>query len=161
MSGKTPGRYEGVHMPRVSRALPLAAVLALAFAGTAQAHRATCRETTNPHGQNTPPAGHTTSPGTNPRSGQNDDGFYVLGTNTGRDTIRVLDDGSGTVFGPFAVGTKIKYTQRPGGKPEQKKIGSSNGQSGAVTWHIFGTGDAFAFSSDGVKVPCRVSPPPR
>lgn len=148
-------------MTRVTRALPLAAVVALAFAGTADAHRATCRETTNPHGQNVPPAGYTTEPGTNPHSGQNPDGFYVLGTDTGRDKIRVLDAGSGKVFGPFAVGTKIKYTQRPGGKPEQKKIGSTNGQAGAVSWHIFGTGDAFAFSGDGVKVPCRVPPPPK
>ena len=148
-------------MPRVSRAVPLAAMVTLAFAGTADAHRAACKETTNPHGQNVPPAGYTTSPGTNPRSGQNPDGFYVLGTDTGRDKVWVLDDGSGTVFGPFAPGTKIKYTQRPGGKPEQKKIGSTNGQAGAVQWHIFGTGDAWAFSRDKVKVPCRVSPPPR
>ena len=148
-------------MRRAKRTLPLAAIAVFAFAGTADAHRATCKETTNPHGQNVPPAGHTTEPGTNPRSGQNPDGFYKLGTDTGRDKVWVLDDGSGTVFGPFKPGTKIKYTQRPGGKPQQKKIGSTNGQAGAVSWHIFGTGDAFAFSRDGVKVPCRVSPPPR
>ena len=140
---------------------PLAAVVSLAFASTADAHRATCTETTNPHGQNTPPAGYTTSPGTNPNSGQNPDGFYLLGTDTGRDRIWVLDNGSGKVFGPFAPGTKIKYTQAPGKKPSQKKIGSTNGQAGAVQWHITGKGDAFAFSRDGVKVPCRVPPPPK
>ena len=148
-------------MRRASRVLPLAAVAVFAFAGTADAHRATCRETTNPHGQNIPPAGFTTSPGTNPHSGQNDDGFYVLGTNTGRDRIFVLDAGSGTIFGPFAPGTEIKYTQAPGATPGQKKIGSTNGQAGAVLWHITGTGDAFAFSGDGVRVPCRVPPPPK
>ncbi len=141
--------------------VPLAAVVTLAFAGTADAHRATCTETTNPHGQNTPPAGYTTEPGTNPNSGQNPDGFYLLGTDTGRDKIWVLDKGSGKVFGPFAPGTKIKYTQSPGAKPSQKKIGSTNGQAGAVQWHIKGKGDAFAFSRDGVKVPCRVPPPPK
>ena len=148
-------------MRRAGRVLALTSLVVLSLAGTAQAHRATCKETTNPHGKNVPPAGYTTSPGTNPRSGQNPDGFYILGTDTGRDRIFVLDGGSGRVFGPFAVGTKIKYTQRPGGTPEAKKIGSTNGQAGAVDWHIFGTGDAFVFSGDRVKVPCRVSPPPR
>ena len=142
--------------------LPVAALAALACAGTADAHRASCTETTNPHGQNVPPAGYTTSPGTNPRSGQNDDGFYVLGTDTGRDKIRVLDAGSGTVFGPFAVGTKIKYTQRPGGKPEQKKIGSTNGQAGAVSVHITGTGDfQIVPVGGGTTQTCLVPPPPK
>ena len=71
----------------------------------------------------------------------------MLGTNTGRDRIFVLDAGSGTIFGPFAPGTKIKYTQAPGATPGQKKIGSTTGQAGAVLWHITGTGDAFAFST--------------
>ena len=148
-------------MRRTSGVVLLASIAALAFAAPAQAHRATCVETTNPHGQNVPPAGYTTEPGTNPHSGQNPDGFYLLGTNTGTDTVFIFDDGSGTVFGPFAPGTKIKYTQAPGGQPGQKKIGSTNGQAGAVQWHITGTGDAFAFSGDGVKVPCRVPPPPK
>ncbi|MEK6326849.1 MAG: hypothetical protein AABM66_04890 [Actinomycetota bacterium] len=129
------------------------------FAGTAQAHRAACTETTNPHGQNTPPAGSTTMPG--PRGGQNDDGFYKLTTNTGVSSIWVKDGGSGTIFGPFPHGTKIKYTQAPGATPNQKKIGSTNGQAGAVKYHITGTGDAFAFSDDRVLVPCLVPPPPK
>jgi hypothetical protein len=141
--------------------VPLAAVFVLAFAGTAFAHRATCTETTNPHGKNVPPAGFTTAPGTNPKSGQNPDGFYVIGTTTGEDVVFVEDGGSGTVFGPFAPGTKIKYTQAPGATPGEKKIGSSNGQAGAVLVHITGTGDAFVFSGDGVRVPCLVPPPPR
>jgi hypothetical protein len=129
------------------------------FAGTAQAHRATCIETTNPHGQTTPPAGSTTEPGT--QGGQNEDGFYRLGTNTGQDVIFIEDSGSGTIFGPFAPGTKIKYTEAPGGTPSQKKIGSKNGQAGAVDWHLTGTGDPFAFSGDGVRVACLVPPPPK
>src|SRR5438105_15478501 len=156
-----PGKTRRSFMRRARRALPLAVILALALAGTAQAHRASCRETTNPHGQTVPPAGFTTSPGTNPHSGQNDDGFYILGTNTGRDVIFVLDGGSGRIFGPFPVGTRIKYTQAPGRTPGQQKIGSTNGQAGAVLWHITGTGDAFVFSGDGVRVPCRVPPPPK
>src|SRR5207237_9540858 len=108
----------------------------------AHAHRASCLETTNPHGQTVPPAGFTTSPGTNPHSGQNDDGFYILGTNTGRDVNFVLDRGSGRIFGPFPVGTRIKYTQAPGRTPGQQKSGSTNSQAGARPRHISGPGAA-------------------
>ena len=147
-------------MKRVATVVTLASIGAMAlFAGTAQAHRAACTETTNPHGQTTPPAGSTTAPG--PRGGQNDDGFYKLTTNTGVSSVWVKDGGSGTIFGPFPHGTKIKYTQAPGATPSQKKIGSTSGQAGAVKWHITGTGDAFAFSDDRVLVPCLVPPPPK
>jgi hypothetical protein len=147
-------------MRRITFVLPLAAVLSLAFAGVAQAHLATCIETTNPHGKTIPPAGQT-SPGTNPKSGQNPDGFYLIGTTSGEDSVFVEDGGSGTIFGPFAPGTKIKYTQAPGATPGEKKIGSENGEAGAVFTHITGTGDAFVFSGDGVRVPCLVPPPPK
>ncbi|MGD8536761.1 MAG: hypothetical protein PVF66_13010, partial [Candidatus Aminicenantes bacterium] len=30
----------------------------------------------------------------------------------------------------------IKFTEAPGASPSMKKIGSANGQAGAVTWHI-------------------------
>ena len=148
-------------MRRVAIVAALASIgAALMFAGTAQAHRAACTETTNPHGQTTPPAGSTTLPG--PNGGQNEDGFYLLTTSPQAVSIFVVDDGSGTVFGPFPSGTKIKYTQAPGGTPGQKKIGSTNGQAGAVQYHITGTGDAFVFSSDDpTRVPCLVPPPPK
>jgi hypothetical protein len=148
-------------LKRAIGAFALTAVAMFSLAGTAQAHRATCVETTNPHGSNVPPAGFTTSPGTNPHSGQNPDGFYLLGTNTGVDSVWVKDGGSGRVFGPFAPGTKIKYTQAQGATPSIKKIGSTNGRAGAVLFHITGTGDAFVFSGDHVLVPCRVPPPPK
>ena len=108
-----------------------------------------------------PPAGFTTEPGTNPKSGQNDDGFYLIGTTPGEDSVFVEDSGSGTVFGSFDPGTKIKYTQAPGGTPGEKKIGSTNGQAGAVFTHITGTGDALVFSGDGVRLSCLVPPPPK
>ena len=142
------------------RVLFLSSVLTLVFAGTAFAHRATCEETVNPHGQNVPPAGQT-EPGTNPKSGQNPDGFYEIGTTSGEDVVFVEDGGSHTIFGPFAPGTKIKYTQAPGAEPGEKKIGSENGEAGAIAAHITGTGDAFVFSGDGVRVPCLVPPPPK
>ncbi len=42
----------------------------------------------------------------------------------------VTDTGSGTVFGPFPVGTTIKYTEANGATPSSKKMGSSNGEAG-------------------------------
>jgi hypothetical protein len=80
-------------------------------------------------------------------------------------SVKVKDTGSGTVFGPFPSGTKIKYTEAPGGTPSIKKIGTTNtsGQAGAVKWHITGTGDAFVFPVDNFNngVFCRVPPPPK
>src|SRR4051812_21892833 len=68
-----------------------------------------CKEYVNPHGQTIPPAGQT-PPGTNPRSGQNPDGFYQVG-NPGGGAVNVIDLGSGMVFGPYPGGTAIKYTE--------------------------------------------------
>src|SRR2546427_330476 len=77
-------------------------------------------------------------------SGQIQDGFYLTSSNPGV-TVFVKDTGSGTIFGPFPSGTKIKYTQAPGATPSSKKIGSTTGQAGAVKYHITGTGDALVF----------------
>ena len=147
-------------MRRAAMVAALASIATVLFAGTAQAHKGFCVETTNPHGQNVPPAGSTTMPG--PRGGQNDDGFYKIGSDTGT-AVKVKDTGSGTIFGLFPSGTKIKYTEAPGGTPSIKKIGSTNGQAGAVKWHITGTGDAFVFPVDNFNngVFCRVPPPPK
>jgi hypothetical protein len=121
--------------------------------------RANCVETVNPAGENTPPAGSTTLPG--PKGGQNEDGFYQLTSDPASAGVTVIDEGSGTSFGPFPSGTRIKYTQAPGATPGLKKIGSANGNANAVTWHITGTGDAVAVSGDGVRVSCKVPPPPK
>lgn len=134
-------------------------------AGTAQAHEGACVETVNPHGATVPPAGFTTLPG--PKGGQNEDGFYqllILLPEPGiTSLVVVLDTGSGTTFGPFPSGTNIKYTQAPGAAPSIKKIGSTNGQAGAVEWHITGTGDfvVFATTNPDVRVSCLVPPPPK
>jgi len=117
-----------------------------------------CVEGTNPHGKNVPKA-----------TNQNPDGFYLLGAIDNLDPnpqIWVMDEGSGTIFGPYAAGTTIKYTQAPGATPSEKKIGSSNGQAGAVTVHLKGTGDAFVFATDAsgnesATVACLVPPPPK
>jgi hypothetical protein len=126
-----------------------------------------CLETVNPHGKNVPPAGKTTLPG--PKGGQNEDGFYELTAWDAVDPdpqIFVVDAGSGTVFGPFASGAKIKYTEAKGATPSQKKIGSSNGQADAVDWHIIGNGDPEVYAVDASgnqsdAASCLVPPPPK
>ncbi len=128
-----------------------------------------CTPTVNPHGSNVPPAGSLNLPG--PRGGANEDGFYAL---TAKDNLYpttslqvfVKDSGSGTVFGPFASGTKIKYTQAPGATPSQKAMDSGSGQADAIAWHITGTGDAVVYAVDpggntSVSSTCLVPPPPK
>jgi hypothetical protein len=119
-----------------------------------------CVEYVNPHGKTIPPAG-LTPPGTNPNGGENPDGFYQIG-NPGGGEVIVKDLGSGITFGPYPGGTAIKYTQAPGKTPEEKKIGSDNGQAGAVTVHITGTGDfqIIPVGSDTGPI-CLVPPPPK
>jgi hypothetical protein len=127
-----------------------------------------CVETVNPHGNKVPPAGSTTLPG--PKGGQNEDGFYELQAIGAEDFdfpfLRVLDTGSGTPFGPFAHGDKIKYTEDPDATPESKKMGSDKGKAGAIAAHIIGNGDAglFVVYPDGTRsgvTSCPVPPPPK
>jgi hypothetical protein len=131
-----------------------------------------CIETVNPHGKKVPPAGSTTLPGS--KGGQNEDGFYELLADDGSmDTsvpgceleLFVVDSGSGTVFGPFAVGDKIKYTEAPGATPTSKKMGSTSGKAGAIAAHITGNGDAELQAVDAsgnvATVSCLVPPPPK
>ena len=115
-----------------------------------------CQPTTNPSGNNIPPAGN------NPKSGQNPDGFYVL---LARDLvdpnpdITVSDTGSSFVAGPYASGTKIKLTQAPGATPNVKP------GPGEIDWHITLKGDAIVIATDGsgnsARVRCNVPPPPK
>jgi len=114
-----------------------------------------CVETANPHGNNVP-------------GGKNEDGFFELVAIDICDPdpdIFVVDTGSGVVFGPFASGTKIKYTEAPGGKPSIKEMGSDNGQAGAIDWHIKGKGDAAVYAVDAsgnmAYMMCYVPPPPK
>jgi hypothetical protein len=153
--------------------LAIAAVL-LVFTtngGTVEAHEIPnpgCVETVNPHGQTVPPAGSTTLPG--PRGGQNEDGFYKLvapeGGFTAPLSMYVADLGTMTVFGPYAPGTNVKYTEANGAEPSEKKIGSTNGQAGAVLVHIQGQGDMAVFAIDADDrgsewITCFVPPPPK
>ena len=106
----------------------LMVVALLSCIPTAMAMHATCTETVNPHGINVPPAGWSTAPGTNPNSGINDDGFFLLTawgysprveyiniTVIDKGTDNLVDenthpDGTGTadddkIFGPYKVMT--------------------------------------------------------
>ena len=135
--------------------------------------QAACIETVNPHGKTVPPAGSTTLPGA--KGGQNEDGFYLLLASQDKDLpaspeVWVEDTGSGTLFGPFQTGNRIKYTEANGATPSSKKIGSTAvdnaGKSDAIAAHITGAGDAavFAIATGGeasAKVFCRVPPPPK
>ncbi len=115
-----------------------------------------CTPTTNPSGNNVPPAGN------NPKSGQNPDGFYLLtATDLVDDNpeITVSDTGSSFVAGPYESGTKIKLVQAPGGKPSVKP------GPGVIDWHITLKGDAEVtatdFSGNSATVSCKVPPPPK
>jgi hypothetical protein len=126
-----------------------------------------CQPTVNPHGQ-TPPA----APG---RGGQgmNQDGFYLFGILPSDTTeqIRVRDDGSGTVFGPFADGTRIKWVEANGAQPSITPMAGNNGRSGrrgqatAVDFQIIARGDAQAVFVDerGIEIreTCLVPPAPQ
>src|SRR4051812_40582959 len=150
---------EGAMMRRVATVMALASIAAVGlFAGAAQAHQGICTETTNPHGQNVPPAGSTTLPG--PNGGQNEDGFYLISSNTGVNVF-VVDQGTGTTFGPYPSGTVVKYTEANGATPSVKSIGSTEGQAGAVLVHIQGQGDMGVRTSDSGVLSCLVPPPPK
>jgi hypothetical protein len=126
---------------------------------------ADCVEAVNPHGNTVPPAGSTTLPG--PRGGQNEDGFYeLLGSGEPEVGLFVVDQGSGTVFGPFMSEDVIKYTEDPDAIPSLMPMGSTEGQAGAIEAHIKGTGDPAVFAVDGSgnvseMVSCLVPPPPK
>ena len=124
--------------------------------GTASAHVPFCFESVNPHGANVPPAGSTTLPG--PNGGQNEDGFYQIGSDVGTAVSIVT---GGVTFGPFPSGSVVKYTQAPGAAPSSKSIGSANGQAGAVITHITGPDELVVMSVDGSTVTCFVPPPPK
>jgi len=120
---------------------------------------ASCVPTVNPGGKTEP-----TAPGKGGK-GQNQDGFYQVAATdlvwpASGIQMWVTDMGSGQVFGPFPVGTNIKYTQAPGGTPFIEPM------DGAVPWHIVGTGDARVTATDGsgntsAGVACLVPPPPK
>ncbi len=126
-----------------------------------------CREYVNPHGDKIPPAGSTTLPGA--KGGQNEDGYYLLEASDDVWPTASIDiDVNGLVRpsgSPFRSGDVIKYTQADGADPSSKKIGSANGEAGAVVAHIVSPGDAVITATDGsgnsASVTCLVPRPPK
>jgi hypothetical protein len=128
----------------------------------AAAPEGACLESVNPSGKHEPSA-----PGKG-NQGQNQDGFYEL---DGSDEVWpddvleffVRDGESGTVFGPFAIGTVIKWTEANGVTP---KIKAMAGHNSAVDWHIIANGDAEVVVVDGAgntsdPAACLVPPEPK
>jgi hypothetical protein len=111
---------------------------------------AACSPTTNPSGNNIPPA-------------SNEDGFFVLTATDAVDPnpeIFIHDSASSFVAGPFASGTTIKLIQSPGGKP------SVSPGTGAIDWRVRLNGDALLFAEDASgnvagPISCLVPPPPK
>jgi hypothetical protein len=90
----------------------------------------------NPHGNNIPGENRSANAVS---KGKNPDGFYQILAEDICDAepeIFVGTSDNPRLFGPFTSGIVIKFTEAPGASPSMKKIGSANGQAGAVTWHI-------------------------
>lgn len=95
-----------------------------------------CVESVNPHGNNIPGENRSDNAVS---KGKNPDGFYQILSEDICDAepeIYVGTSDNPRIFGPLTSGIVIKFTEAPGAKPSMKKIGSANGQAGAVTWHI-------------------------
>lgn len=101
------------------------------------------------------------NPGGQVPTSHNPDGFFVLTASDAVDAdpqIYLRDTGSGTVFGPYADGQKIKYTEN-GATPSVKTM------PGGIL-HITGTGDAEVYASDfsgnqSAPTACLVPAPPK
>jgi HYR domain/von Willebrand factor type A domain len=101
------------------------------------------------------------NPGGHVPGSHNPDGFYRLVASDTVDTdpqVFLRDTGSGTVWGPFGSGQKIKYT-------ENKAAPSIKQMPGGIL-KITGTGDAEVFATDfngntSAPLACRVPPPPK
>lgn len=101
------------------------------------------------------------NPGGSVPGSHNPDGFFVLEATDVVDAgpdVYLRDTGSGTVWGPFDSGQRVKYTQN-GAKPSIKAM------PGGIL-KITGTGDAEVFATDvsgntATPVACLVPRPPK
>lgn len=115
---------------------------------------AMCLPAENPAGKRIPTAG------SNPKSGENPDGFYRLSSG-GRGLTVAVQDSAGTFRTPWwPSGTTIKLTQAPGGTPSWAVA------TGAVSYRVHLRGDAQLWVSDGMNsrytgVTCEVEPRPK
>jgi hypothetical protein len=84
----------------------------------------------------------------------------------------VVDDGSGTVFGPMDDGSEIKYVEDDDAIPSIQEMGANNGDGNNgknngndTDYQIIGNGDAQVIYVDGfgntTSAACLVPPPPK
>jgi hypothetical protein len=122
---------------------------------------ADCVPAVNAAGNTVPPAG------TNPRSGQNPDGFYQLLASDNCDganlAIFVKDSAQGSCggafsAGPYAPGTRVKLTQSPG-------TSGVKPMAGVIVAHIHTVGEPVLVVTDSsgnaTCHKCFVPPPPK
>jgi hypothetical protein len=122
----------------------------------------TCVQTVNPHGKQIPQA---------PGQGQNEDGFYEVGSLPAflGQEVFIRDSGSGQTFGPFQPGTRVKYVEANGSEPSIEAMAGNrsvnNGSAKAVDYQIKGQGDmvVVVIDEDGGEVltSCLVPPFPK
>jgi len=126
-----------------------------------------CVESVNPHGNNVP--GENRSKNDKDKRNINPDGFYELSATDICDAEPDL--WIGTVDDPYLFkldtvdgSVVVKFTEAPGAVPSCKKIGSSNGQAGAVSFHITLPSDpvvtAVDLAGNVTSCTCLVPPPP-
>lgn len=124
-----------------------------------------CVESVNPHGNNIPGEKRPDQ-----AKGNNPDGFYQIFAEDNCDPepeiyITYRESGEPMLFGPFTSGIIVKFTQAPGAKPSIKNIGSSNGQAGAVSYHITVPDEPIVWALDDSGNRhgcfCLVPPPPK
>jgi len=69
------------------------------------------------------------------------------------------------LFGPYEHCLTFKLTEAKGAMPQDKKIGSTNGQAGAVAHHFLLPADALISFYSGetliYQTTCVVPPPPK
>jgi hypothetical protein len=131
-----------------------------------------CEEYVNPHGNNVP--GEKRSKNAKDQA-VNPDGFYRLMAedlctdasveNIDIQVVYVNKDGTLGRFGGLNVGDVVKITEAPGAKAKMQKIGSANGQAGAVMYHIIVPSDPQILAVDAcgnmARFLCVVPPPPK
>ena len=117
----------------------------------------TCEETHNPSGKNIPKAGKNAG-----KSGQNPDGYYVLGgsdSGSGIASIELTDSDSSWISDNWLSGTIIKLTQALGVTPNAKK------GSGTTDWKVQLNGDGVVLVTDVAgntsTASCLVPKPPK
>ena len=129
-----------------------------------------CVESVNPHGNNVP--GEDRNSNGKDKNNKNPDGFYEI-------TVSDICDATpdlwvGTADDPYLFNLSefvedgkivVKFTEDADAVPECKKMGSSNGEAGAVIWHIILPTDPVVSAVDDsgnvqTCTGCLVPPPP-